>query len=159
MMSAGIGKIKDVVDVENGFMNPKNPHDLVLRTREVFKSKKTIPLSFRKKQLRNLRKFLEKEEEALCKAVYEDIRKDKTQTIIHEIVLVLTEIRVALDNIDDWSKPESVKKTILNFFDGLEIYSDPLGVVLVIGAWNYPVSLTLAPLVGKLIFCINNIKN
>lgn len=151
-MSVGVNIIQNVpfVDVENGLRQPKNAHDLVAHTREVFKSKKTFPLAFRKKQLKNLEQFLKNEEEALCKAVYDDLKKPKAETIIHELTLVQTEIRIALSNIDDWAKPQQVKKTVLNFFDDLYIYSDPLGVVLVIGAWNYPLQLTLAPLVGKL---------
>lgn len=151
-MSVGINKIRDVsfIDVENGLSQPKNAHELVVRTREVFKSKKTFPLAFRKKQLKNLHQFLQNEEEALCKALYEDLKKPNAETIIHEITLLQSEIRVALNNIDDWAKPEQVRKTVVNIFDNLYIYSDPLGVVLVIGAWNYPIQLTLAPLVGKL---------
>lgn len=132
----------------------KNPHELVSRTRDVFKSKKTIPLAFRKKQLKNLLKFIQNEEEDICKAMYEDLKKPKAETIINELTMLQIEIRIALDNIVDWTKPERVKKTIANIFDDLYIYSDPLGVVLVIGAWNYPIQLTLGPVVGKLKFVL-----
>lgn len=149
-MSLDFYKKQDVfVNVENVLSEPKTAYDLVARTREVFRSKKTIPLAFRKNQLKNLQNFLYKEQDALCRALSEDLKKPDAETVVHELTLVLTEIRIALSNIDDWARPESVKKTVLNFFDDLYIYSDPLGVVLVIGAWNYPIQLTLAPVVGK----------
>lgn len=139
-----------VVNVENGLKQPRSARELVERTRQLFKSQKTYPLAFRKKQLKNLHKFLENEKDALCKAAYQDLKKPKDETLIHEVIFLQTEIKIALNNLDDWAKPESVKKTILNFFDDLYIFSDPLGVVLVIGAWNYPIQITLAPVVGKL---------
>lgn len=138
------------VNVEHGFKQPKSAREIVERTREVFKSQKTVPLAFRKKQLENLHRFLEDEKDALCKATYDDLKKPKDETLIHEVIFLQTEIKIALRNLNDWAKPEGVKKTILNFFDNLYIYSDPLGVVLVIGAWNYPIQITLAPVVGEL---------
>lgn len=151
-MASSLNKSPEVtvVDVEYVLKQPKSARELVERTREHFKSQKTFPLAFRKKQLKNLHKFLEDEKDALCKATYQDLKKPKDETLIHEIIFLQTEIKIALKNLDDWAKPESVKKTILNFFDDLYIYSDPLGVVLVIGAWNYPIQVTLAPVVGKL---------
>lgn len=143
-----------IIDVENG--QPKNPHEMVNRLRQVFKTKKTFPISYRKKQLRNLLDFARKEEDALCKAMYQDFKKPREETIVHELLLFATEVRVALENIDDWSKPEHVKSTLVNFFDDLYIYSDPLGVVLIIGAWNYPIQLSLCPLISKYFFIILN---
>lgn len=40
------------------------------------------------------------------------------------------------------------EKSIVNTFDTVQIHKDPFGVVLVIGAWNYPLQLTLAPVAG-----------
>lgn len=152
MMSLGTDKMRTdtFVDVENGLSQGISTRALVVRTKEVFKSKKTIPVEFRKKQLQNFQEFVKKEEEALCRAMTEDSKKPRDEIKMHELNLLEHEIRTVLNNIDDWTKPEHVKKTVINFFDDLQIHSDPLGVVLVIGAWNYPVQLTLVPVVGKL---------
>lgn len=138
-----------VVDIENSSTQSKNAHEVVTQLRKTFKSKKTFPISYRKKQLKGLLEFAKKEEEILCKALYEDFKKPSVETIVHELILLSTEIRVALRNIDDWTKPKHVKSTIVNFFDDLSIHSDPLGVVLIIGAWNYPIQLLLVPFVSK----------
>eukprot|EP00494_Astrolonche_serrata_P024786 UN25046 len=50
--------------------------------------------------------------------------------------------------MDEWMKPKRVPTDITNIGGSSEIHSDPLGVILIIGAWNYPVQLSLLPLVG-----------
>lgn len=39
---------------------------------------------------------------------------------------------------------------MVNILDGVEIHKDPYGVVLIIGAWNYPLQLTLVPMIGAI---------
>ena len=46
-------------------------------------------------------------------------------------------------------KDEYVEKNILTVLDETYIHNDPLGVVLIMGAWNYPLQLSLAPLAGR----------
>ena len=43
-----------------------------------------------------------------------------------------------------------VEKTIVTLLDSTFMHPDPLGVVLIIGAWNYPLQLSLGPLAGAL---------
>lgn len=136
-------------DVENGLLEANSAKDLVARTRSVFNAGKTIPLAFRKKQLKNLKKFLIDQENALCRAVHEDLRKPRDEIKTHELIFLWNEIRIFLDKINDWVKPEHITKTIMNILDDVCIHNDPLGVVLVIGAWNYPVHLSLAPVIGE----------
>ena len=69
-----------------------------------------------------------------------------------EIDIIYAEINDILRHLKGWMKPEKPEKPLLNFFDKLRIYSDPLGVVLVMGAWNYPLLLTLSPVLGKYVF-------
>ena len=47
-------------------------------------------------------------------------------------------------------KPERVNPDLINKSNTCEIISDPLGLVLIIGAWNYPIQLTLLPIVGAI---------
>ena len=57
------------------------------------------------------------------------------------------EIRNAINHLDEWMKPEHVKKDIVNIINTLYIQREPLGVVCIFGTWNYPVILLLQPLV------------
>ena len=52
---------------------------------------------------------------------------------------------LAINNIDDWAKPDYVPKNMINKMNTIYNIYEPLGVSLIIGAWNYPIQLTLGP--------------
>ena len=54
------------------------------------------------------------------------------------------------NNLESWVKPQYVDKDLANKSNDCMICYDPLGVTLIIGAWNYPLQLTLLPLVGAI---------
>ncbi|XP_068172780.1 aldehyde dehydrogenase family 3 member A2-like isoform X2 [Antennarius striatus] len=60
------------------------------------------------------------------------------------------EILLALENLSQWAAPRPVEKNLLTVADEVFIQPEPLGVVLIIGAWNYPWAVTLQPLVGAI---------
>uniref|UniRef100_A0A6P7FNJ0 Aldehyde dehydrogenase family 3 member B1-like n=1 Tax=Diabrotica virgifera virgifera TaxID=50390 RepID=A0A6P7FNJ0_DIAVI len=122
---------------------------LVQNTTTVFKSGRTLPIWFRERQLNRLLDFLLKEEENICNALYQDLRKSVQESLISEIELVKYEIKSALKCLRSWSQPQKVKRTIVNILDDLLITSDPYGVVVIIGAWNYPILILLAPLIDE----------
>ncbi|ENN71300.1 hypothetical protein YQE_12225, partial [Dendroctonus ponderosae] len=99
---------------------------------------------------KGLLKFLENHRTEIEDAVYKDLRKHRQETNISEIELVANDLRHTLLKLKTWVGPERPQKRIINFLDNAYIYNDPYGVVLIIGAWNYPILLTLGPLVGKL---------
>lgn len=63
---------------------------------------------------------------------------------------MLDEIDFTIKGLSDWAEDEPVAKTRQTQEDDLYIHSEPLGVVLVIGAWNYPFNLTIQPMVGAI---------
>ena len=65
---------------------------------------------------------------------------------VTEMLSVKAEIRNAINHLDEWMKPEHVKKDIVNLINTLYIQREPLGVVCIFSAWNYPVVLLLQPL-------------
>ncbi|KAG8430433.1 hypothetical protein GDO86_020621 [Hymenochirus boettgeri] len=69
---------------------------------------------------------------------------------ISELSMVKNEINLAINNLNSWMKDEYVTKNLATTFDSAFIRKDPFGVVLIIGPWNYPVHLTLLPLVGAI---------
>ena len=64
--------------------------------------------------------------------------------------MVLFLFPLALNNLSDWVKPEAPEVPLVNKADNCFVISEPLGMALIIGAWNYPVQLTLLPLVGAI---------
>lgn len=69
---------------------------------------------------------------------------------LFELFGLENEIKLALRELGDWVRPQSVQKNLLTLMDDVYIQSEPLGVVLIIGAWNYPWALTLGPLIGAI---------
>ncbi|RWS25921.1 Aldehyde dehydrogenase family 3 member B1-like protein [Leptotrombidium deliense] len=125
-------------------------HKLIARARSAFNSNVTKNVEFRKEQLKALRRLLVENENVFVDALKQDLKKPNFETIMTELEVVKNEITGMLMNIDSWSKPTSVSKTLVTLFDDVYVYPEPYGIVLIIGAWNYPVQLLLSPLVGAI---------
>ncbi|KAK4812241.1 hypothetical protein QYF61_011263 [Mycteria americana] len=68
----------------------------------------------------------------------------------HEILGVLGELALAMDKLPSWAAPQPVKRNLLTMRDDAYVCPEPLGVVLIIGAWNYPFTLIMQPLIGAI---------
>ena len=123
---------------------------VILSQRDYFNSNSTKSIHYRKEQLRKLKNVLQENETALYKAIYTDFKKSEFDTYSSELALVYHEIDTALKNISKWSRRKRVATNIVNIPGSSYIYPEPLGVCVVIGAWNYPIQLTLAPIIGAL---------
>src|SRR5215475_6795036 len=95
--------------------------------------------AFRKRQLLALRFALLKYEKEIMEALWHDLRKTPEEVYATETGMVFKEIRVALKNLRKWTLPTRTKTNLLNFPSSSKIIHDPLGVVLIIAPWNYPV--------------------
>lgn len=104
----------------------------------------------RKAALKNLRNLLTENDEAICRAISDDFGKPNIESYITEIATVIHEIDHHLKHVSKWMKPQQVGNSILTFPSSNTVYQKPMGTVLIIGAWNYPIHLTLMPLVGAL---------
>lgn len=71
-------------------------------------------------------------------------------TPLLELIGLENEIKLAERELGDWARPQPVEKNLLTLIDDVFIKPEPLGVVLIIGAWNYPWGLTLGPLIGAI---------
>lgn len=83
-------------------------------------------------------------------ALKEDLGRHRQEAQLLEIEYLKNDLKNTLMHLDEWVKPEEPKKTIVNIMDKVRIYKDPFGVVLVMGAWNYPLQLTLLPVAGAI---------
>ncbi len=104
----------------------------------------------RRTQLEQLRRFLVEEEATLTGAIHHDLGKPAIEAYTTEIGFVLGEIEHALDRFDAWVRPRRVGLPIHLKPGSARIVPEPLGTVLIIGPWNYPLQLLLAPLVPAL---------
>ena len=118
--------------------------------RNFFDSGATRPIDFRKNQLKKLKAAIERYEEKIYAALYKDLKKSPEECWVTENGFLIAEINNALRHLDGWAAPENVPTNLVNFPSGSRIIKQPLGVVLIIGPWNYPLMLLLTPLVGAI---------
>jgi aldehyde dehydrogenase (NAD+) len=118
--------------------------------REFFKSGATKSYEFRRTQLEKLRDVVVSNEQEIYNALYKDLRKSPEECWITENGFLLAEINNAIKELDSWMKPRKVATNLMNLPSRSYIYAEPLGVVLIISPWNYPLQLLLAPLVGAM---------
>lgn len=118
--------------------------------KELFNSHQTKDVAFRKETLKKLKKIIKDNENRLYEAIYKDFRKSAFDTFLNELSLVYNELDFFLTNLDRLAQPKRVKTTLSLQPGKSHIYYDPLGVMLVIGAWNYPYLLTLIPLISSI---------
>lgn len=109
-----------------------------------------IPSFDRLNQLKALLRCYEENTAEMANVLAADLRKHKQEAHLLEIEFILNDLRNTLYNLREWVKPEKPEKSLVNVMDGVYIYKDPYGVVLVIGAWNYPLQLTLVPVAAAI---------
>ncbi|XP_043277866.1 aldehyde dehydrogenase, dimeric NADP-preferring isoform X2 [Venturia canescens] len=134
----------------NGKMATNNFAELVQHTRDAFFSGKTRPLEFRIKQLKLLHKMLEENTGEINSALSADLRRSKFENTVLEIDYCVNDIKSTLMHIKEWAATEKPPKDLVNILDSVEIHKDPYGVVLIIGAWNYPLQLCIVPMMSAM---------
>ncbi|RDD38919.1 Fatty aldehyde dehydrogenase [Trichoplax sp. H2] len=128
----------------------KQVEKIVQNARTAFRSGKTQSVDFRQQQLRALLKLTRDHEKEICDAIFKDLHKPYEEALVSEVAFLRNELIAAIQELPQWSKPERVKKPFLHQFDECMIRPEPLGTVLVMGAWNYPFQLLLSPVVGAI---------
>ncbi|KAJ6221726.1 hypothetical protein RDWZM_000271 [Blomia tropicalis] len=123
---------------------------LIRKLRQEYGNGRTRSLDYRKEQLRRLYEFLSENQKLIIEALKQDLNKPWFETIMVEVDFVLNEIRGTLHNIEQYVQKKSVSKSIPTLFDDAFVWKEPYGLVLIIGAWNYPIQIVLGPLVGAI---------
>jgi aldehyde dehydrogenase (NAD+) len=127
-----------------------DPAGLVSTLRAGFDAGVTKPLAWRRRQLHALRGLLVDGGADLERALAADLGKSPAESQVSEIGVVVAEVDHALRHLRRWARSTPVAVPYAVAPASARIVPEPLGVVLVIGPWNYPVQLMLAPLVGAL---------
>lgn len=118
--------------------------------RQFFLKGDTKDIEFRKAQLQKLKSVLKESQDILSQAIYQDFGKSSFESQLTEFALVYHCIDDALKNLNRWTKPQNVPISLASFPAKAFLIPEPLGVSLIIGAWNYPYQLTLAPMVAAM---------
>ena len=123
---------------------------LLAQQQACFASGATRPHAFRQQMLRRLLQAIKAEEAAITAALAADFGKPPFETYATEIGVLLSEIRCTLRHLKKWMKPQRVQPSLFNFPSQDAIHPEPYGVSMIVGAWNYPFQLALAPVIGSI---------
>lgn len=124
--------------------------ELIEKQRHFFNSNKTKDTDFRIEQLQRLKTLLLSNQNRLNEAIHADFGKSPFETFTNEFGLVFLDIDEACKKLRSWSKRQRVRTNWVNFPAKSYIIPEPLGVSLIIGAWNYPYQLAFAPTVAAI---------
>jgi aldehyde dehydrogenase (NAD+) len=110
----------------------------------------TRPLAWRRHQLEQMNKMLTENEAEFLEALRTDLGKPAVEGFITDIAFVTSEVESMIKNLKKWNKPVRVGTPIVTQPAKSHLVPEPLGVVLVIAPWNYPVQLLLVPAAGAI---------
>ncbi|KAI9909177.1 hypothetical protein PsorP6_014461 [Peronosclerospora sorghi] len=131
-------------------VSKQNTHADVDALRASFSTGATKDLQTRKALLKALQRLVNENETAMNEALWKDLHKHPVELFVTEVSMVKSEIQDFIDYVDDWAKPKLKPTNIVNLPALSYVRPEPLGVVCVIGTWNYPINLLLLPLVAAI---------
>ena len=124
--------------------------ELVQTARTAFDKGKTLSYEFRLHQLKQVYQMLVQHEEDFIKCLAQDLQKPKFETIIAEVEFAKNDAKSQIINLKSYLSKQHKGKDLVSMFDEVYVQSEPLGVVLIIGTWNYPIQVNLCPLIGAI---------
>ncbi|MBB4801951.1 aldehyde dehydrogenase (NAD+) [Flavobacterium nitrogenifigens] len=105
-------------------------------------------IGYRKETLKKLLYNIQKSEDLIIQALYDDFKKPEFEAVVTETHYVISDLKNTIKNISSWAKSKRVFPSLLNFPSSDYIYKEPYGDVLIIAPWNYPFQLALCPLIA-----------
>lgn len=122
----------------------------VEKLRASFLTGKTRSLEYRKKQLKQLYFLVDDNQQAFIDAIHKDLGRPGMETTFGEIITFKNDCLKAIKNLNKWAKDEYVWPGLPFMLHSTFIRKDPKGTVLVLGAWNYPITVQLSPMIGAI---------
>jgi len=120
-------------------------HNLVEDLRSTFDTGRSKNIEWRIEQLKGIDRMLVENEATFLAALKSDLNKPTQDACMGEIDFLKNDVISILRHIREWTKDQFCEKSPLTLLDTVFVHPEPFGTVLVIGAWNFPLHLTLAP--------------
>lgn len=123
---------------------------IVEKLRASFLTGKTRCLEYRKKQLKQFYFLVDENQQAFMDAIHKDLGRPNMETSFGEIIAFKNDCLKAIKHLKKWAKDEYVWSGLPFMLHSTFIRKDPKGTVLVLGAWNYPITVQLSPMIGAI---------
>ncbi|XP_043707965.1 aldehyde dehydrogenase family 3 member F1-like [Telopea speciosissima] len=118
--------------------------------RKTFLSGETRSVGWRKAQLRALLRLLSEQEDQISKVLHDDLGKHHYEAYRDEIGVLAKSLNYSLSHVEKWMAPKTRQLPLAFFPATAQVLPEPLGLVLIISAWNFPLALALEPLIGAI---------
>jgi aldehyde dehydrogenase (NAD+) len=122
----------------------------IQQQRDFYFSGKTRDIDFRIAQLKKLKQLIMENETKMAEAILLDFGKSEFDLYTTELSIIYTDINESIKKVKSWSKRKRIRTNVLNMPAKSFIILEPLGVSLIIGAWNYPFQLSFSPAIAAI---------
>ncbi|WP_289028939.1 aldehyde dehydrogenase family protein [uncultured Paraglaciecola sp.] len=118
--------------------------------RQTFAAGHTKNIEWRIAQLQRIKKLVVEKQEPILLALQKDLGRCDMESWTAELGGVISEVEHTVKHLKKWMKPRKVSTPIAAQPGKSYVLPEPLGTVLIIGAWNYPLLLVLGPLIAAI---------
>lgn len=123
---------------------------VVERLRATFNTGRTKSIAWRIEQLKALRALVKDNADTFVDALQSDVGRPLYEAWTGDVYCAQAQLSTAIKDVKKWAKPRRLKKDITFFPSKVWLQPEPLGIVLVLGPWNYPLELATNPAVGAI---------
>ncbi|MBL4934098.1 aldehyde dehydrogenase [Clostridium paridis] len=132
-------------------LNNEEVLKIIEKHKKYFRTGETRNIDFRLSKLNELKKVIKENESLILEALKKDLNKSEFDGYASEIGYLYDSIKYFTKNLRKLAKVKKVKTPLVHFGSKSYVYSEPYGVVLIIGPFNYPFQLIFEPLIGAII--------
>jgi len=125
-------------------------HDLFISQKNLFNQNNKLDIYERIQKIKQIRTWVKENEKVIIDAILKDYEKPVTEIYTTEFKPVISHIDYTLKNLKKWCSPKTVKTPLHLLGTRSKIYYEPKGICLIISPWNYPLNLTLNPLISSI---------